>query len=304
MPDPMTSAEGHEAGALLRAARERRGIDLATLATQLKVTPARLQALESGRFSELPDATFARALALAICRALGIDPQPVLERLPQPRVGDLERVSTGLNTPFRDRPGSVVPAEWTPWRKPALWAAAALLVGAVVFLLLPPAGLAPVMDVALPALGTAASDAAPAASAPAEPAASAPPAGLPAAAVAAAAASAASAAAPAPVGIASAPSEGVPAGLPAPVPPSPGAAPAAAEVRLSVQRSSWVQALDGAGKVLISRQLGAGETVDFPAMPPVRLKIGNASATQLVYRGQAVDLEPFTRDNVANVELH
>lgn len=296
MPDPTTSAEGHEAGALLRAARERRGIDIATLAMQLKVSPARLQALEAGRFGELPDATFARALALAICRALGIDPQPVLERLPRSHVGDLEKVSTGLNTPFRDRPGSVVPAEWTPWRKPALWTAVALLIGAVVFLLLPPNGFAPVVDLALPSLGAASTAPAASVSLPAavEPATAAPP----------AAGASAGAAAPTPAPAPSAPTDVPAAATEAVAPPPPAVSPLAVEVRLSVLRSSWIQAVDGEGRVLLSRQLGAGETVDLPAVPPVKLRIGNAGATQLVYRGQAVDLEPFTRDNVANIELH
>ena len=34
-----------------------------------------------------------------------------------------------------------------------------------------------------------------------------------------------------------------------------------------------------------------------------KLKIGNAAATQLQFRGQAVDLAPVTRDNVARLEL-
>ena len=36
---------------------------------------------------------------------------------------------------------------------------------------------------------------------------------------------------------------------------------------------------------------------------PLRVRIGNARATRLVFRGQAVGLEAFTRDNVARVEL-
>ena len=36
---------------------------------------------------------------------------------------------------------------------------------------------------------------------------------------------------------------------------------------------------------------------------PFKLKIGNAAATQLQFRGQGVDLAPVTRDNVARLEL-
>jgi cytoskeleton protein RodZ len=33
------------------------------------------------------------------------------------------------------------------------------------------------------------------------------------------------------------------------------------------------------------------------------VKIGNASATELVFRGRTLDLTPNTRDNVARLEL-
>ncbi|MGL6110006.1 MAG: DUF4115 domain-containing protein [Rubrivivax sp.] len=36
---------------------------------------------------------------------------------------------------------------------------------------------------------------------------------------------------------------------------------------------------------------------------PLKLKIGNAAATQLQFRGQNLDLAPHTRDNVARLEL-
>src|SRR3990167_3561098 len=66
------------AGARLKAAREAQGMSLDYLAATLKVTPAKLEALESGDLARLPDANFARALAKAVCRQLQIDPQPVL----------------------------------------------------------------------------------------------------------------------------------------------------------------------------------------------------------------------------------
>ena len=34
------------------------------------------EALEAGRYHELPDTTFARALAKTVCRVLKIDPEP------------------------------------------------------------------------------------------------------------------------------------------------------------------------------------------------------------------------------------
>ena len=101
----------------MQAAREQQGLNLMALAAAIKVAPAKLEALEAGRFDELPDATFARALAQAVCRALKIDPAPVLAQMPGSPPSRLERVDEGINAPFRDRPGRLVDtAEWAPWR--------------------------------------------------------------------------------------------------------------------------------------------------------------------------------------------
>ena len=72
----------------------------------LKVPLRRLEALESGRHEELQGPTFERALAQAACRVLKIDPRPVLALLPQHEGNTLERVSEGINTPFRERQGT------------------------------------------------------------------------------------------------------------------------------------------------------------------------------------------------------
>jgi len=46
-----------------------------------------------------------------------------------------------------------------------------------------------------------------------------------------------------------------------------------------------------------------GETVGLEGPLPLRMKIGNAEGTRLSFHGQTVDLAPYTRDNVARVEL-
>ena len=136
IPVPVPLAAGH-AGAMLRAARQQQGLHIAALAASIKVAPAKLEALESGRYHELLDLTFTRALAQAICRVLKIDPAPVLAQLPDVLPDGLGRVGAGLNTPFRERPGRVVPADWVPWRHPVLWLVALLLLAAVAFVLVP-----------------------------------------------------------------------------------------------------------------------------------------------------------------------
>src|SRR5262245_4186241 len=90
------------AGAMLRAAREKQGLHIAVLAATIKVPRPKLEALEADRYEELPDVTFTRALAQTMCRALKIDAEPVLARLPEGGTHKLEPIGGGLNTPFRD----------------------------------------------------------------------------------------------------------------------------------------------------------------------------------------------------------
>lgn len=274
--EPVAGGDGP--GATLRAARQQQGMHIAMLAAALKVPPARIEALEAGRWDELPDATFTRALALSVCRLLKIDPAPVLAQLPQASapVG-LERVSSGLNTPFRDRSDRLLSTGWAPWRRPAWWIAGLLVVGAAAFVLLPPGGVAPLVPVAFsPASAPAAAPAS--AAAPVEPAA---------AVVAAEAASEPPAAA---TEQASAPVVD--------------AARAAAQgAVLTATEPTWVQAVDGSGQVLISRVIAAGESLELVGTPPIRIRIGNVAGTRLQFQGKPVDLGSISRDNTATVEL-
>jgi transcriptional regulator with XRE-family HTH domain len=128
-----TPAPGPTAGGLLRRAREAQGLHIAVLAASLKVPQRKLEALERDRLDELPDATFARALAQTMCRALKIDPAPVLDLLPRAGAGGatLDQVSAGLNTPFRDKTSAVEPAVGLVLRHPATVLVGLLLAAAL-----------------------------------------------------------------------------------------------------------------------------------------------------------------------------
>ena len=54
-----SASEARTAGAMLRAARERQGLHIAALAASIKVPPAKLEALEAGRYEALTDSTVA-----------------------------------------------------------------------------------------------------------------------------------------------------------------------------------------------------------------------------------------------------
>jgi cytoskeleton protein RodZ len=299
MSEPTRSAQ--EAGALLREARLKQNLHIAALAASIKVAPAKLEALEAGRFDELPDATFARALAQSVCRVLKIDAQPVLALLPTGAAVALEKVDAGLNTPFRERQGRAAPADWLLPRQPALWVALLLVGAAAAFALMPGSWVgrwtsspseAPTGETRVETPITPPSATDPAASIPAPAEAIAP------------ATSTSTSAAPLDAPAASVPAAAAPAMPAAPVAAeAPAAAASGVGAQLTARQATWVQASDAKGQVLVSRIVQAGEVVELTGQRPLRLRIGNVRGTELVDRGQAIDLASRTRDNVLNLEL-
>jgi cytoskeleton protein RodZ len=81
-----------------------------------------------------------------------------------------------------------------------------------------------------------------------------------------------------------------------------GAAPAG-PVQLRTTAASWMDVRDAKNQVLLSRIVQPGETVSLDGTLPIRVTIGNAAVTQLLFRGQPIDLAASTRENVARVEL-
>ena len=262
------------AGAMIRAARQAQGLHVAALATQLKITPRKLEALEADRFDELQGPTFVRALAQATCRALKIDPAPVLARLPQMQLSALEQVSGGLNAPFRERGSTRAPLEWLQANRRALTLVVILLIGAVLLWLAPPGfGLSGLWSEAGAVASVVGSAADPATTAASDPVSTPEP--------------------------ADAPSR---AGSGGPVEPVAAEA-SSVPVQVMVREASWVEVTDSGGHSLLARTLAAGEAVGLDGALPLRVKIGNAAATDVQFRGVAVDFRPMTKDNVARFEL-
>ena len=290
-PTALPSAAATTAGRLLREARERQGLHIAALAASIKVTPKKLEMLEADRFDALPDATFTRALAQTVCRALKIDSAAVMKLLPPPSGHRLEQVGEGLNAPFRDRTGTLVQRDWSGLSvSPAFWITALILMAAAVVFFLPSGLTSRIASRATPASSPARVAVDDSASQPPPTFIAAPTVALPLASESSASAAStalAVAANPAASEAAGAPIEAAVTGL--------------LQVRTSAE--SWVEISDARGQPLLARLLRAGETVGIDGTPPLRVRIGNASATRLSYRGQPTDLAAFTRDNVARLEL-
>lgn len=264
------------AGAMLREARLAQGMDIATLAATIKVTPHKLELLEADRFDELHGAAFVRALAQTVCRSLHIDTAPVLALLPQPPGERLDQINQGLNAPFRDRPGRAVPRDLSALANPVFWGPA-LIVIAAALLYLWPSKLVPPAKTVVRTL----------------PAASAPTSAL----------TPAEAASTSPTTVvetvyAAPPQPEAVVGAPASV-----ASPVRGILQVRTTAQSWVEVFDSTGQMLISRTIQPGETVGLDGALPLKLRIGNSAGTQLVFRGAAVELSSHTRDNVARLEL-
>ncbi|HET8678612.1 MAG TPA: RodZ domain-containing protein [bacterium] len=68
-------------GAVLRAARAKRGLSLAEMRVRTKIDARYLTALEAERFRDLPPLPFARGFLRTYALELGLDPDPLVERL-------------------------------------------------------------------------------------------------------------------------------------------------------------------------------------------------------------------------------
>lgn len=277
------------AGQCLRQAREAAGLHVVALAAMLKVPARKLEALEADRYDDLPDRTFARALALSVCRQLKVaDPAAILALLPQTeqvRLGE----SPTLNTPFRSPDVTLAQkSAGVSLPRPMVFAVGVLLLAAVVWFAVPardPAAVR-VSSVAVPNGGTPAVEASPAppppqvaaagsepsvTTAPAEPTDAAP--------------------ATAPVGTTGAAVAAV--------------APVSSGNVLQIRASAvtWIEVVGASGNLLMQRELAAGEHVDFSADAPYKVVIGRADAAQVSVRGKALDVAVFARNNVARFEV-
>ena len=296
MNDTMTheSQAGASAGALLRQARQSAGMDIAVLASALKVPVNKLQALENDDFAVLPDAVFARALASSVCRTLKVDPAPVLGQLPQGQAPRLVGDKDGLNAKFKD-PQDKAPTLRLPAASRGVSLTVLVLLAAAAAVYFLPSGMlefdlarapapAPAQAVvdasqengavseAVPGAESAVSAQSPASDVPA----AAPTAVVPAAAVPMVAASVASAA---------------------------GTVVASALLEFRATAESWVQVRDAAGAVVFERTLKAGESAQAPGKPPLSVVVGKVNATEVMVRGAPFDLSTVARENVARFEV-
>ena len=281
------------AGAQLRAAREAAGWSQEAVAQQLKLAPRQVRAIEEDDYARLPGRTFVRGFVRNYARLVRLDPTAVMASLPR---GDgtspLDRPSlTAVSRPMVELPvASVRRNSWTRWLIPLALLAIVAAAGVYEFMRnaggsrRPSAENAAVTPPPVPASPSTALPN-PLASAKTESAA-------PTEKSAGAAAAPSSASTPTPESVA-----------PAVTVATPSAAASDAPLLLTFKEKSWVEVKDGNGAAIFMQTGAAGTTQTLSATPPLDVSIGNAAGVTVTYRGQSIDIAPYTRANIARFLL-
>lgn len=270
-------------GAQLAAARESRGMSVADIAHQLKLSPWQVEALESGNYRRLPGAVFVRGFIRNYARLVKLDPALLLANsehdLPHPAPAAPEKPPSA-DIPF--------PAErkvnWHIYAVPTL----AVLTGLVIFEFYYDEAhevTVKARQVELPAsqVVAATSPAVPRTASTVEPAAAAPVNEEP-------------PARPLPKVSQRAPEADTAAAVSGP-------APGEQVVRLRFARESWVEIRDRNGRKIFSQLNAPGSEQVVSGLPPLSLIVGNANGVQLIHNQQPVNLGPHTKVDVARLTL-
>ena len=289
-----------QAGAMLRDAREAQGLHIAALAVALKVPVRKLEALEAGRFDQLPDMVFVRSLALSVCRALKVDPAPIMSSLPEPQFNQFKTNEAGLNTTFKDSPGTSRHGLLAQLSSPLGLGVLFLVIAIAVILVWPVKPLfeeehqtskeasepmlAIEQPIQAPLVSTSAGDGAVSPSI--TPQAAPVVANVPSATVSNVVSAPPPVAASSTVGVTTTEVAGQPAVL-----------------ELTGLGESWVQVTDSAGQPKLRKLIQSGEVIRVTGQLPLSVVIGHVGMVSVTVRGKPMDLKSLARENVARFEV-
>lgn len=303
------SASTAGVGALLQQAREARGLKVEEIAQTLKLGIRQVEAIEADRWETLPGATIVRGFVRNYARLVQIDAAPLMAQLDSVLAKPVDTLAVP-----ETRPENVSTSTISGNRRDRTVVFAGLgLVGLALaaYLLLPndlsalrdntqsmldslsrkeaPKPAEPTEAVAAPAAGGAAP--APAAGEPVFPPGATPQqimnpqAVTPAEAAATTPAAQQQATAAPAVSVTAAPVAGAP------------------QMRFVFDKDSWLEVRDRDNKVVFSQKLGGGAEQMVSGNGPLSLVIGYAPGVRVFWRGQAVDLAPHTKGDVARLVL-
>jgi len=287
-------------GEKLRLAREARSLEVADIAQTLKLGPRQVEALECGDWQGLPGQTFIRGFVRNYARLVQIDPAPLMAQL------DLVLEKPTDNLAMQEaRPASMPNSGGAGARRDrvvVLIGAGLVVLAGLAYFLMPTDlsalrnstqslldSLARKEESPSPAQGAAANSPAATAAEPVFPPGATPQQVMYPQVLAPAEAPAPSSAAPQKPEAASSPSTQAAANQP--------------QMRFLFDKESWIEVRDRDNKVIFSQRLSAGAEQAVSGQGPLSLTIGYAPGVRLFWHGEAVDLAPHTKGDVARLVL-
>lgn len=289
-------------GKMLCEARERLGLSVMDVASQIKFAPRQIEALEADDYQHLPEAAFLRGFVRSYAKILHLDAQTVLAALPLNKAVPVELIPGSVGEPYPDVHSML--------RQNLIWLIAALLLAIIV------AGLALWHFTAPPEQPQAALVESPV-SLPEEiqidPAQPVPEATViepeapkmrpsiesetprmrPSAAVAQSSVQAENTEATRLAQRNQAIASDTQPDTPAPI----------ISLRLEFGEESWAEIKDREGKILSSRVHAGGTEMRLSGRAPLSILIGNAPSVRLYFRDTEVDLVPHTRSSTQVAHL-
>lgn len=261
-------------GRRLAEARAAQSLTQSDVARQLKLSVWQVEALESGRYQQLPGAIFVRGFIRNYARLVKLDPDALVQSL-----GDSVPAPSPRPEPS---PSRDIPFPATGGRRWVAWGAAAAVL----------LGLLALYEFFLNESAEPGAAPAPASTEPRSRPASAKPAAT------VAAAEPASPATPAP---ADGRGEAVQAAaVPASDPP---AKRGERQVKLAFDQECWVEIRDRNERVIFSQLNRPGTEQSVTGLPPFSVVVGNAHGVRLTYDDKPIDLAPHTKVDVARLIL-
>jgi cytoskeleton protein RodZ len=281
--DDVVVISGPPVGEQLRLARESRGLELADIAQTLKLGQRQVEALEAGDWKGLPGNTFIRGFVRNYARLIQIDAAPLMAQLDEV----LEKPVSSLGN--SDAVPATMPHSGSAGTRRSklvvLIGAGSVVLAALAYFLMPGdlSSLRESTQLLLDSLARKDQEVAAVAPAaePVFPPGSTPQQVMNPQALAPAEAQASPSASAAPVG-------------------QSGTVP---QLRFVVDKDSWLEVRDRDNKVIFSQRLTAGAEQAMDGHGPLSLSVGYAPGVRVFWHGEAVDLAPHTRGDVARLVL-
>jgi len=283
---PADGAAAASPGTRLAAAREALGLSSSDIARQLKLSVWQVEALEAGRYEQLPGSIFVRGFIRNYARLVKVDPEELL----QAASGSLPRDATHPESP----PSRDIPFPGAPKRTwPAFAFGAIGFVAVLVFYeFYWKGGEPPAVTVVAESPERQAVAGSAATSVASREATSPPASGMKASIPSGVAVAVVSSAARdvVPVEAAAKDATGAP-------------RPGERMIRLVFEQESWVEIRDRSGAVLLSKLNQPGSTQKVSGVAPLAIVIGNAQGVKMTLDDQAFDLARHTKVDVARFTL-